>query len=133
MEEFTVQIVTPKRIAYDNKAKFIEYNTINGFVGVYPSHVPTTQIIEPGEIKIYEEGGNIVRGALLSGFVKIMPDLITVMAEVLEWKDEIDIERATNAKQRAEDRLQKKDSSLDVLRAEVALKRALVRLKIASE
>ena len=67
--------------------------------------------------------------ALMSGFVQIMPEEVTIMAEVVEWPDEIDENRAKEAKTRAERRIQSHDAEMDVARAELALKRALVRLE----
>ncbi len=65
----------------------------------------------------------------MSGFVQIMPEEVTIMAEVVEWPDEIDENRAKEAKTRAERRIQSHDAEMDVARAELALKRALVRLE----
>ena len=76
---------------------------------------------------IHEEGEK-KEASLISGFVTILPDSVTVMAEVAEWPDEIDFKRAEEAKVRAERRLSSNEAGLDTLRAEMALKRALVRL-----
>ena len=65
----------------------------------------------------------------MAGFIQVMPDAVTIMAEVVEWPEEIDEERAKEAKIRAERRLQAGGAELDVGRAELALKRALVRLE----
>lgn len=67
----------------------------------------------------------------MGGFIEIQKDRITVMAENAEWPDEIDVERAKAAKQRAEERLQKKETGLDMARAEAALKRAMARIGAA--
>ena len=64
----------------------------------------------------------------MSGFVEILPEKISILAETIEWPDEIDKQRAQKAKDRAEQRLKSGDNSLDMIRAELALKRALVRL-----
>ena len=65
-----------------------------------------------------------------AGFAEILGDKVTLLAEVAEWPDEIDLDRARKAEDRARDRLNRKDANLDVARAELALKRALVRQDI---
>ncbi len=83
--------------------------------------------MSPGVLTIHEEGEKN-RPSLISGFITILPDSVTIMAEVAEWPDEIDFKRAEEARARAERRLTSGETELDTLRAEMALKRALVRL-----
>lgn len=131
MNTFNVQIITPNRIFYEGKATMLEYNTVEGQVGIFPMHIPMTQIISPGKLSIYEDGVEEVKiAALHSGFVRIMPDSVTILAEIVEWKNEIDKNRAEAAKERAEKRLSEHTENIDVKRAEFALKKALVRLSI---
>ena len=66
----------------------------------------------------------------MSGFITILPETVTIMAETVEWPDEIDFKRAEDARIRAERRLSSREAGLDVMRAEAALKRALVRLEL---
>ena len=83
----------------------------------------------PGVLKIHEAGG-VKEAALHSGFITILPETVTIMAEVVEWPDEIDFKRAEEARSRAERRLSSQEPGLDVLRAELALRRATVRLEM---
>ena len=106
----------------------IEYRTTEGEVGVYAGHIPMTQIIAPGVLTITQADGTQKKAALMSGFVEILPEKISILAETVEWPEEINKRRALQAKDRAEKRLKSGDNSLDVARAELALKRALVRL-----
>lgn len=69
------------------------------------------------------------KASLMSGFIEILPETVTIMAEVAEWPEEIDAKRAEEARIRAERRLQEHAPGTDILRAEMALKRALVRLE----
>ncbi len=78
---------------------------------------------------IHEEGGEKV-AAVHAGFAEVLPDQVTLLAEVAEWASEIDIDRAEAAKQRAEERLQAKAADLDIARAEFALRRALTRIDV---
>lgn len=133
METFKLQIITPTKVFYIGDITMVEYNTTEGQVGVLASHIPMTQMIVPGKLSIYEANNeNPKLGALHSGFVQIMPDVITIMAETIEWKEDIDINRAKEAKNRAEERLASLDSSVDIKRAEFALKKAITRIQVAS-
>ncbi len=127
---FRVKIVSPDRIFYEGEADFIEFKTTEGEVGVYAQHVPMTSIIAPGVLRIHS-AGSVKEAALLSGFVEILKDSITILAESVEWPDEIDTKRAEEAKIRAERRLNHNDTDIDYDRAELALKRAIVRLLVA--
>ena len=73
----------------------------------------------------------IKKAAVHGGIVEVLKDKVTILAEIAEWPDEIDVNRANEAKIRAERRLASKDSNLDVSRAEMALKRSLARLGAA--
>ena len=88
-------------------------------------------MLAPGVVTIHKDGEDNVIAAVHSGFAEILPEKVTLLAEVAEWPDEIDVERAEAAKKRAEERLASKAESVDVMRAELALRRALVRMDIA--
>ena len=102
---FDLKIITPDRVFYSGKASFLELNT--------------------------EEGGNKKEAALHTGFMEILGDRITILAEIAEWPDEIDRNRAQEAKIRAERRLQNDKSNINITRAELALHKALVRIELA--
>jgi len=125
---FKLQIITPERKFYQGEASMVELTTTEGNIGVYKHHIPLTAIVAPGILKIHEEG-EVKEAALMSGFIEILPESIVIMAEVVEWPDEIDSNRAEEAKIRAERRL-KGQSEVNVVRAEAALKRAMVRLSL---
>ena len=127
---FRLEIISPDRIFYTNDVLMVEYNTVEGEGGVYAEHIPMTQIIAPGRLIITEENGQRT-AALLSGFVEITPDKVTVLAEAVEWPQNIDIARAERARDRAQQILSAEEDEQTLLLAEAALKRALVRLDIA--
>ena len=91
-----------------------------------------TQIIAPGQLTITEEGGQKI-AALLSGFVEITPEKVTILAEAVEWPENIDVERAREARIRAERRISSGQEDIDLARAELALKKALIRLDVAGK
>ncbi len=126
---FKLQIITPERKFYEGEASMVELTTTEGDIGVYRNHIPMTAIVAPGVLKIHEEGG-VKNAALMSGFIEILPEKIVVMAEVVEWPDEIDENRAEEAKIRAERRLKEQSGKIDNARAEAALRRALIRLSL---
>ena len=129
---FTVQIITPDRIFYEGEATMIEFNTEAGEIGVYPRHIPLTTVIRPGVVTIHEESGD-KKAAVHAGFAEILPDKVAIMAEIAEWADEIDLERAEEAKKRAEERIAAKTQDTDMDRAELALKKAVVRIQLAGK
>ena len=124
---FELEIITPDRVFYKDQASMIEFNTTEGEIGVYKNHIPMTVIIKPGVLTITSDEDKKL-AALHSGFATIMQDKVTILAEVIEWGDEIDEERAEAAKQRAEERLRENQASVDMARAEAALLRAVARI-----
>ena len=128
---FGVEIITPDRIFHKGEATMIEFNTAAGEIGVYKNHIPLTTVLASGVVTIHKDGEDNVVAAVHSGFAEILPDKVTLLAETAEWPDEIDVERAQAAKARAEERLANKTEAIDVQRAELALRRALVRMDIA--
>lgn len=97
---------------------------------MYPQHIPLTAVLVPCVLTIHQNDG-IKKAAVHGGIVEVLKDKVTILAEIAEWPDEIDVNRANEAKIRAERRLASKDSNLDVSRAEMALKRSLARLGAA--
>jgi F-type H+-transporting ATPase subunit epsilon len=124
-----LHVITPDREFYDGEVTMVELTTSEGEIGVYPNHIPLTAVVAPGVLKIHE-AGEVKKAALISGFLTIQPDEITILAEICEWPDEIDYKRAEEAKVRAQRRLSANNGEIDVARAESALHRALVRLEV---
>ena len=128
---FDLKIITPDRVFYSGKASFLELNTVEGEIGIYKNHIPMTTVLEPGIATITEEGGNKKEAALHTGFMEILGDRITILAEIAEWPDEIDEKRAQKARERAERRLQHADDRINIARAEHALKKSIIRLGLS--
>lgn len=126
----TVRVIAPDRVFYEGEVTFAEFNTIEGIIGVYPRHIPTTVVIAPGVLKLKETEDEKI-AALHSGFAEVLGNSVTILAESVEWPDEIDAHRAEEAKIRAERRIS--DDSQDVNRAELALKRAMLRLQMTKK
>ncbi len=124
---FLLKVITPERVFYDGEVSMVEFNTTEGEIGIYKNHIPTTVIIEPGILTITEEEGP-KNAALHAGFAEILPDSVVILAEIVEWPSEIDLERAERAKERAEERISQKADKTDIARANVALKKAICRI-----
>ena len=129
---FKVEIITPDRVFYTGEANFIEFTTASGDIGVYKNHIPMTTVLAPGIVTIHEAEGE-KEAAVHAGFVEILGDKVTLLAELAEWPDEIDVSRAEAAKERAEERLRNHSAEIDTKRAEYALRKALIRIDVAGK
>ena len=127
--KFALKVMCPDRTFFEGEADMVEMNTTEGYIGVYPGHIPIATVLAPGILVIHNDG-ELKRAALHSGFARISPDNIMILAEVAEWPDEIDLNRAEEARVRAERRLSGTESGIDIKRAEAPLKRSLTRISI---
>ena len=127
---FNLQIISPTRVFFDEAVDMVEMKTTEGEIGVLAGHIPLTTILEPGVLRIKTDG-DVREAALHDGFVQIQKDKVTVLAESCEWPDEIDEKRAQKARERAERRLQHADDRINIARAELALKKSIIRLGLS--
>ena len=126
---FIVKITAPDRLFYSGNADMIELTTTEVQIVVYKGHIPLTAVIAPGTVRIYETEGQVKSAALISGFVEILQDKVEILAEDILWPDEIDVKRAEEARIRAERRIAEKATDTNLARAELALKKAVVRIE----
>ena len=129
---FRLQVISPDRIFYDGDVEMVELTTSEGEMGVLKGHIPLTAILVPGVLKIKEDGQEKT-AALHDGFVEIFQDHMTILAESCEWPEEIDLHRAEESKARAEKRLSSGDANINIARAELSLRKALIRIQIAEK
>lgn len=127
-ENFMLKIITPDRVFYEDEVSMVEFNTVEGEVGIYREHIPMTMIVAPGILTI-TKGDEVKEAALHAGFTEVLPDKVTVLAEIIEWPGEIDVSRAEEAKARAEERIRENAPGTDMRRAEMSLKRAVARIE----
>ncbi|MBE5889587.1 MAG: ATP synthase F1 subunit epsilon [Lachnospiraceae bacterium] len=130
--KFDVEIITPDRVFYKGETDFLEFTTSEGDIGIYKNHIPLTTVLAPGAVTIHN-GEETVVAAVHSGFAEILGEKVTLLAELAEWPDEIDVKRAEEAKERAEHRIAEKAEDLDLRRAEFALRKALIRIDVAKK
>ena len=128
MDTFKLEIYTPDRCFYDGPAQSLVLPIPDGEYGVMPGHEPTVTAIEPGELR-FQTAGGWQEAAVSSGFAEIMPDRTVLLVASAEHPDEIDIRRAQQARERAEERLRQKQSVQEYYRSKAALARAMARLK----
>lgn len=126
---FTLKIITPDRVFYEEEVTMVEFNTVEGEVGIYKDHIPMTMIVAPGILTITREE-EVRNAALHSGFAEVLPDQVTILAEIIEWPEEIDLSRAEESKGRAEERIKEHAPGTDMDRAELSLKRAVARIEV---
>lgn len=124
---FTLKVITPDRVFYEDEVSMVEFNTVEGEVGIYKQHIPMTMIVAPGILTITQEDGT-KEAALHAGFAEVLQDKVTILAEIIEWPTEIDLKRAEDSKVRAEERIKEHAPGTDMKRAEMSLKRAVARI-----
>jgi F-type H+-transporting ATPase subunit epsilon len=125
-------VVTPERQLLRERVIAVTLPGLNGELGILPGHAPLMTELGIGELSYRASGaGQPISIAVVRGFVEVLPDRVTVLAETAERAEEIDVARAEEAKARAEKRLASNDTNIDWDRATVALQRALIRIQVA--
>jgi len=131
-EVFQLEIVTPEKQVVSDTAEEVQIPGKKGYLGILPGHAPLITELAVGEI-VYRKEGQSQYLSVAWGFAEVLPTKVTILAEAAERPEEIDVPRAQEAKERAEERLKSQDSSTDFERALYALKRAEVRLDVAGK
>lgn len=129
---FKLKVLSPNRVFFEGEADMIELTTTEGEIGVYKGHIPLTAIVAPGVLKIMLDG-ELKEATMLEGFLQILSDEVIILSESCEWPHEIDVKRAEEAKIRAERRISSSDMNINMSRAEIALKKSLIRLNMADK
>jgi F-type H+-transporting ATPase subunit epsilon len=130
-EKILLEIVTPEKSLIKEEAEEVTAPGEEGEFGVLPGHTPFMTILKTGEIKYGGRGGSYKYLAVNNGFAEVMPNRVYVLVETAEKAEEIDLQRAEAARDRAEERIQNADKEeIDFARAQAALKRALARLQV---
>ncbi|MFN2744596.1 MULTISPECIES: F0F1 ATP synthase subunit epsilon [Bacillus] len=130
MKTLKVNIVTPDGPVYDADIEMVSVRAESGELGILPGHIPTVAPLKIAAVRLKKDGQTELV-AVSGGIVEVRPDHVTILAQTAETSEHIDKERALAAKRRAEERLQKQSPDVDILRAELALKRAINRLEVA--
>lgn len=131
-ETFYLKVVASDRQFYEGDCEMITFIGVDGSYGILPHHECMVTPLEAGELTLQIDGVK-KEAAVGEGFVEILPNQVTVLTDFCEWADEIDIRRAEEAKQRAEERLRQKQSIIEYHSSKAALSRAMARLKVTGK
>ena len=126
-----LEIVTPERSLVTTQVDELQLPGSEGYFGVLPGHTPMLATLQVGEMW-YRIGQEKHHLAVAFGFVEVLPDRVTVLAQVAERAEDIDVARAQEAKRRAEERVSRPPVNLDFERARIAMMKSLIRLQVAS-
>jgi F-type H+-transporting ATPase subunit epsilon len=126
-----LQIVSADKSLVNETVDEVEIPGADGYFGVLPGHTPFLALLGTGDLW-YRTGGDTHHLVISSGFAEVQPGAVTILAQIAEKADEIDVARAEAAKKRAEERLARPTMELDFERARLALLRSLIRLQVAS-
>lgn len=122
-----VELVSPERLLYEGESSEVLARTVEGEIGFLPGHIPFVGTLLPGVVQVYTEGG-IQKIAVHSGFIEVSNDHLTLLSDVSEMAEDIDVERARAALERAEQAL---SADSDDTEAAAAKARAMARLTAA--
>ncbi|MGI5911355.1 MAG: F0F1 ATP synthase subunit epsilon [Syntrophomonadaceae bacterium] len=128
---FMLEIVTPEQILFRDEVQFMVAPGAEGELGFMKNHAPLVAALNIGVLRYKDVSGTFKKIALSGGFVEVIDNVARILAETAEHGGEIDVLRAKAAKERAEKRLQEREANTNLSRAEMALKRAVARLKAA--
>jgi F-type H+-transporting ATPase subunit epsilon len=130
-KQLLLEVVTPDRLVLSTEAEVVVCPGVEGQFGVLPGHIPFLSALEIGEM-YYKAGGKTEYLAVSGGFAEVTGEKVTIVAESAEVGREIDVERAKRALERAEKRIAAgKTAEIDWARAEAAMRRSLMRMKVA--
>ncbi|MGE8080395.1 F0F1 ATP synthase subunit epsilon [Peribacillus loiseleuriae] len=130
MKTINVSVVTPDGPVYDAEVEMVSAKAKSGELGIMAGHIPMVAPLDIAAVRLKKESSTDYI-AINGGFLEVRPDVVTILAQSAERAETIDLVRARSAKERAEKRLQENPDSIDIKRAELALKRAVNRINIA--
>jgi len=128
---FTLQIVSADRSIVNEGVDEVEVPGSEGYFGVLPGHTPLLALLGTGELW-FRQGSSTHYVSISNGFAEVQPDRVTILAQIAERADEIDLARAEAAKKRAEERLSSTQPDVDWERARIALMKSIIRLQVAT-
>ncbi len=124
-----LEIITAERLVYSDEVDMVIAPGFDGQLGILPMHAPLMTMLKPGELTVRKDGENMYV-AVSGGFMEVLGNKVSVLADACERSDEIDEQRAEQAVQRAQERLANRGSDMELERAVSALRRAQVRVDL---
>ncbi|NLN14401.1 MAG: F0F1 ATP synthase subunit epsilon [Tissierellia bacterium] len=132
MAKVHLQIVTPEKEFFNGQVDMVIAKGVEGDFAILRGRAPIATPLEIGKLRIKQDGVERI-AAICGGYLTALDNEVTIVTDSAEWPEEIDVERAMEAKKRAEARLNGKDPNIDVARAEAALRRAMNRLEVSKD
>ena len=129
---FHLEIIATDRLFFSGEVEHLVITAIDGLLGIMAGHEPLVTCLPTGELK-YLVDGEWKYAAISEGFIQVMPDSSIILADTCELPEEIDIKRAQEARERAEERMRQKQSIKEYYETQAALNRAMNRLKISQK
>lgn len=127
---FKLSVVTPEKVVFEQDVRSIVAPGSEGYLGVLTNHAPLITALTPGILKVVDSEQMTSEYCVSGGFLEVSGNVATVLADAIESKEEIDLERARDAEKRARERLARRsDPDIDTVRAEAALARAVNRIR----
>jgi F-type H+-transporting ATPase subunit epsilon len=127
---FRLELVTAERMVYSDDVNIVIAWGLEGQLAILPHHAPLMTMLQPGELIIKKDNEETYM-AVSGGFLEVRPDKVIILADACERAEEIDLARAEEAKRRAGEIMEAPSPETDTAAAEAALRRSLVRLKVA--
>ena len=128
----TLELVTPDRAVVRQAVDEVQIPGSEGYLGVLPGHTPLLTTLQVGELW-FLHGGEKFYVSVAFGFAEVLPDRVTILAQLAERAEDVDVNRARDAQRRAQERLSKSTVDTDFERARISLMKALIRLQVASK
>jgi len=126
---FLLEIVTPERMFFNEQVEMLIFKTPEGEIGILRNHAPVVAAVISSSIR-FKQNDEWKNAVVASGFAEVLGDKVVLLVDTAEWPDEIDLNRALEAKKRAEERLQRSLNTQEQAQSQAALSRALARLSV---
>ena len=129
---FQLEIIATDRVFFRGECEHLVITAIDGLIGIMAGHEPLVTVLPTGELK-YMTDGKWQYAAISEGFIQVMPDKAVILADSCELPEEIDVKRAEQARERAEELMKQKQSIMEYYQTQAALNRAMNRLKVSQK
>lgn len=131
MAPMKLEIVTAERLVYSEDVDMLVAPGLDGELGILPRHAPLLTVLKPGEIRVTRDG-DVSYLAVSGGFLEVMSNTVTILADTAEQAEEINAERAEAALARAQERIESSASDMDLQMAMASMRRSQARLAVAT-
>lgn len=128
-----LRVITPNGLYTDTEAIQINACSKEGEFGLLEDHMPIVAMLEISKLEIVKEENDSKEYAISGGMLQLQNNVVTILTDSIEGEEEIDLERAREAKERAEKRLQAHESNMNMQRAEIALRKAINRMNVKNQ